>query len=208
LTGMPVRTLHGAVSRLGLNLVRTTALAIAIGQLMRSKEMVQFTELAHALWDHSIKTAAAARVLATAHTRINPDEALLVGLVHDLGAFYMLYRAVQYPELSSRPETLKYLIVQWHESIGVSLLSSLGLPEDIVNASIDHDQPRKLPDAVRTLSDIVYIANILAGAHFEWLFQDFDPDAGEVGVINKKFAELLPCIEVDYLEMKSAFVSQ
>ena len=29
-------------------------------------------------------------------TSIAPDEALLAGLVHDLGAFYMLYRASQY----------------------------------------------------------------------------------------------------------------
>ncbi len=205
LNGMPVRTLQGAISRLGINLVRTTALAIAIGQLMRPKEMVQFSGIAHSLWEHSIKTAVAARALAGAYTRINPDEALLAGLVHDLGAFYMLYRAVQYTELTARPETLKHLIVQWHESIGVSLLCALGLPEDIVNSSIDHDQPRGLPESVRSLSDIVYIANVLAGAHFEWLFQDFDPEEGEAGEIHRKFADLMPGIEADFLEMKAAF---
>jgi HD-like signal output (HDOD) protein len=201
----PVRSLAAAIARLGVDLVRTTALAIAMGQLMRSRDMVLFADLTHALWVHTIKTAAAARVLARSGTRINPDEALLAGLVHDLGAFYMLYRAAQYPELRARPETMKFLIVQWHESIGVSLLNALGIPEDIVAATIDHDQPRPSPTSVRTLSEIVYVANILAGAHFEWLYQDFNPDAGEAGIVRRNFEPLLAEIEADANEMQSVF---
>ena len=168
-SGVPVRGLPEAVTRLGVSLVRTTALAVAMNQLMRSREMAVFSELTHDLWEHSIKTAAAARILARTRTRINPDEAMLAGLVHDLGAFYMLYRAMQYPELRARPESMRFLIVQWHESIGVALLNALGLPEEVVNAAADHDQPRtESPKTLRTLGDAVYLANLLAGAHFEW----------------------------------------
>ncbi|MBK7326254.1 MAG: HDOD domain-containing protein [Propionivibrio sp.] len=185
--------------------MRTTALAIAMNQLLRSKDMAIFSDLTRALWDHSIRTAAAARVLAQNFTRINPDEALLAGLVHDLGAFYMLYRAVQYPELRVRPDSIKYLIVQWHEGIGVTLLDTLGMPKEIVNATIDHDQPRLAPITVRTLADIVYVGNLIAGAHFEWSHQDFDPDAGQVGQVRQNFSALLPEIEADTREMLAVF---
>lgn len=37
---------------------------------------------------------------------------MLAGLVHDLGAFYMIYRAAQYPELRIRPDSVKHLILQ------------------------------------------------------------------------------------------------
>ncbi|MBL8414711.1 MAG: HDOD domain-containing protein [Propionivibrio sp.] len=203
--GTPARDLQAAISRLGVNLVRTTALAIAMSQLMRSKEMAIFTDFTQALWAHTLKTAAAARILARTQTRINPDEALLAGLVHDLGAFYMLYRAAQYPELRTRPETVKYLIIQWHEGIGVTLLNALGIPEDIVNATIDHEQPRAAPESMRTLADIVYVGNILAGTHFERLYQDLDPDAGEAGIIRQKYADLLPEIETETQEMQAIF---
>jgi HD-like signal output (HDOD) protein len=203
-SGSTVRDLGAAIQRLGLETVRTTALAIAMGQMLRSKEMAPFAELTRLLWDHTLKSAAAARLLARAQTRINPDEAHLAGLVHDLGAFYMLYRAAQYPELRARPDTVKYLIVQWHESIGVSLLNALGMPEDIVEATIDHDQPRQALHAVRTLPEIVYVANVLAGAHFEWLYQDIDPEAGEPGIIRRNFAALLPQIDADAESMRSA----
>ena len=199
----PVRTLPAAITRLGIDLVRTTAVAIAMNQIVRAKDMAAFGDLTHALWQHSIKTAATARVLARAFTRINPDEALLAGLVHDLGAFYMLYRASQYPELRERPESVKHLIMQWHEGIGATLLETLGLPEDIVQASIDHDHPRPVPEIPRTLSEIVYISNILAGAHYEWLYQDFDPQAESFTTVHAKFSNLMPEIESEGREMLS-----
>lgn len=176
-SGASVRGLPEAITRLGVNLVRTTALAVAMNQLMRSREMAAFSDLTRVLWAHSIRTAVAARALARTRTRINPDEAMLAGLVHDLGAFYMLYRSMQYPELRARPESMRYLIVQWHESIGVTLLNALGLPAEIVDATIDHDQPRPAPTTLRTLSDVVYVANALTSAQFDWLYPDFDPSA-------------------------------
>ena len=81
-------------------MVRTTALAIAMNQLLRSKDMVLFADFTRLLWEHTLKAAAATSVLARRCTRINPDEALL---------------------------------------------AALGMNEDVVNATIDHDQPRLLP---------------------------------------------------------------
>ena len=201
----PARNLPAAISRLGFDLVRSTALAIAMNQLMRSKDMSAYCDLTAALWEHSLKTAAAARILARTHTRISPDEALLAGLVHDLGAFYMLYRAAQYSELRSRPDTMKHVIVQWHESIGTALLNALGMPEEVVEAATDHDQPRPAPNPLRTLTDVIYIANILAGPHSEWICQDTGPNTSEPENIRETYSELIPEIEADAKEMQAVF---
>ena len=202
----PIRSLPAAITRLGVELVRTTAVAIAMNQILRAKDMATFSDLTHALWQHSIRSAATARILARTYTRINPDEALLAGLVHDLGAFYMLYRASQYPELRERPESVKHLIMQWHEGIGVTLLGVLGMPDEIIQAIVDHDHPRAVPEPLQTLSDVVYVSNILAGAHFEWLYQDIDPVIAESSIAREKFADLLPEIDADTQEMQSVFV--
>lgn len=170
--GSPVRDVGSAILRLGVNTVRSAAMAVAMKQLLLSKDMVPFSDTMDGLWEHSIRTASACCVLARRFSRISPDEALLAGLVHDLGAFYMLYRASQYEELRTRPDTVKYLIAQWHESIGDTLLNALGLPEGIVEAIRDHDQPHQVPAVPRNLADIVYVGNVLAGGNFEWLYQD------------------------------------
>ena len=61
------------------------------------------------------------------------------------------------------------------------------------------------PETVRTLADIVYVGNILAGTHFEWLYQDLDPDAGEAGIVRQKYADLLLEIETETREMQAIF---
>ncbi len=202
--GTPAKDIRGAISRLGVDLVRTTALAVAMGQLMRSRDMERFSDMAQALWDHSLATAAAARILARTHTRINPDQALLAGLVHDLGAFYMLYRVAQYPQLRASPESVRQIIVQWHESIGATLLHALGMTEEIVEAAVDHDQPRSAPEAVRTLTDIVYVGNILASAISNWFDQGSEENVEET-IIRRNFGQLLPEIEADAREMRAVF---
>jgi putative nucleotidyltransferase with HDIG domain len=174
-------------------------------QLMRAKGMAEFSELTQTLWEHSITTAAAANVVARQLSRQNPEEAMLAGLIHDLGAFYMLYRATQYEELRHRPDTIKYLIIQWHESIGASLLNALGLPEEIVEATIDHDHMRPTPTSIRNLADIVYVANMLSGGHFEWLMQDKPDLPVEMNLLEEKYGYLRPEIEALATEMRSSF---
>jgi HD-like signal output (HDOD) protein len=201
----PVRDLLSAINRLGLDAVRTTAMSVAMGEILHAKEMAAFASLAQSLWQHSIACSAAARVLAQNLTRINAEEAMLAGLVHDLGAFYMLYRSAQYPELRERPETLRYLIMQWHEAIGVTLLETLGLPMEIAQASADHDHPRPVPDVLKTLADIVYVSNLLTGGYHVWLHFDRDtPTEQEVQSFREKYAKLLPEIESVANEMQAA----
>lgn len=197
--------LKSAIIRLGINTVRNAALSIATAQLLSARGMSDFSTLTEMIWEHSMITAAGARIIAKTLTTLNPEEALLAGLVHDLGVFYMLHRASQYEELRQRPDTLKFLIIQWHESIGVSLLNALGLPEEIVAATVDHDQIRPVPNPIRTLADVVYIANMLAGGHFEWVMQDNPESQPELVALEEKYGYLRPDIENLSREMHQIF---
>ncbi len=204
--GHEVVDLKSAITRMGINAVRTAALSIVMTQLLRAKGMAEFADMARSLWEHSLHCAAAARVVAAQASRLNPDEALLAGLIHDLGGFYMIYRATQYDELRSRPDTLRYLIVQWHESIGVSLLNALGLPEEIVEATVDHDHLRPTPMTIRTLSDAVYVANQLCGGHFEWLMQDKPELSENPSSLESTYGHLRAEIDALALTMRQSFV--
>lgn len=194
----PVTDVTAAIKRLGINAVRNAALAIAVSQLVRARELVDFKEFSRKLWVHSLHTVAAAEVLARELSpRISSEEAMFAGLVHDLGAFYMLYRAVQYEELRERPDTVRHLIAQWHESIGESLLHALQLPEHIVESVRDHDHPREpMLDTPRNLSEVVYAANVMAGGHMEWA------DDGKERKLGEPYLALAPRIEERLAELK------
>lgn len=203
--GREVVDLKSAIMRLGLNTVRSAALSIVMNQLLRARGMADYSVMTQSLWEHSIKTSAAARIIARSASRLNADEAMLAGLIHDLGAFYMLYRATQYDELRHRPDSIKYLIIQWHESIGVTLLNALGIPEEIVDSTIDHDRLRPPPSPIRNLRDVIYVANMLAGGHFEWLMQDQDDTSGHLAAIEAMYGHLHPDIDTLTSEMRAAF---
>lgn len=194
--GHRIVDLRAAIIRLGLNVVRTAAMTIVMEQLIRAKSMALFSNLTQSLWQHSLKTATGARLISRALTRFNPEEVMLAGLVHDLGAFYMLYRATQYPELLARPDSLRYLIMEWHESIGVSLLNALGLPEEVIDATVEHDQIRPTPVVLRTRADVVYVANMLAGGVSEWLNRELSPEhVAELQVLEEKYGHFRAEIE-------------
>lgn len=204
-SGQTVRDVKSAVIRLGLKVVRATALATAMKQLMRSRDMAEFRDLAEMLWEHSVLAASAAYVTARRMTRLNADEAMLAGLIHDLGAFYMLYRATHYAELRERPETVRYLVAQWHESIGVTLVEALGVPADIVEAIRDHDQPREIPNEPRNLADVVHVANVIAGGGVEWLLQEGEERPPEHVAQGSVYAELMEEIQAHAHEVRAAF---
>lgn len=159
----PVSELNAAIQRLGLKNVHAVSLGVAIKQMALGVNVVGLDGVAHALWDHSVRVAVACQVIARRVTPLDPEDALFVGLVHDIGAFYMLYRAAQYEELRGRPELLGYLVAHWHESIGESLLGAIGAPKPIAEAARDHDQDRWISMQPRTLGDVLHVATRLVG---------------------------------------------
>ncbi|WP_028454858.1 HDOD domain-containing protein [Chitinilyticum litopenaei] len=161
--GRPVLDLGSAVLRLGMQTTRSVAMACSLQQLSKGEGAAAFEDKAQALWRHSMRTAAYAMVLARRLTRHNPDVAMLAGLVHDLGAFFLLDRAGHYPELVERPASVDYLVAQWHDSIGATLMSTLGMPEEVIDAVHEIDLPRPPVEQLRTLNDLLYVANLFAG---------------------------------------------
>lgn len=206
--GHEVTHLPGALARLGTRHVQTAALAIANTQLIRARGMAEYSTVAQQLWIHSINTAATAQILAQECSTLNPDVAMLAGLVHDLGAFYMLYRSVHYSELRERPDSLLHLIAEWHEAIGSTLLNSLGLPQEIVAASEEHDHPRPLPGSLNRMADLIYVANMYAGGYQESSIQDSPAYATAQAEIKAAYAHLAERIEHTATAMRHCFADE
>lgn len=203
-SGKAVTELSTAVSRLGFEVVRTTSLAVTLDQMLKSRNLAAYDEIARQTWEHSIEVAAIARVLARRLGRINPDEAMLAGLVHDIGIFYLLYRATEYPEYRDNEPAMLELLHGWHESIGESLLHILGLPENICVAVRDHDQLQNI-DIPCTVRDVLYFANLLARQQ-ETLLREpaSEQNASARDIDRSRYADLLGEAEDDIAELRAA----
>lgn len=203
-SGKTISELSTAINRLGFEAVRTTSLAVAMDQMLKSRSLSAFDNISHNAWEHSLRVAAIARVLARRIGRINPDEAMLAGLVHDIGIFYLIYRAAEYPEYRESHAAIVELISGWHEGVGESLLHILGLPERITDAVRDHDQLQNVatPCSIR---DVLYFANLLAGCDAEWTPRPSDEsEIAARAADRQRYADLLEEAEEDIAELRAA----
>lgn len=173
-SGRAVADVKTAISRVGMEAVRTVSFAVAMEQLLKSKNMQPFEGLSQRLWEHTVHVAALCRLLARKLSRTNPDEAMFAGLVHDIGIFYLLSRAANFPELIADKAELHALLVQWHDNIGHALLAALGQPEEVLKAVQEHEIEREITQ-VKTLPDVLFVANKLANSVSSWR----DPAFGE-----------------------------
>lgn len=203
-SGAHIADLSKAIGRLGFEVVRTTSLAVAMDQMLKSRHLAAYDELSREAWSYSIKVAAIARVLARRLGRIAPDEAMLAGMVHNIGVFYLLYRAAEYPVYRDAPEAMLDLLKGWHTSIGESLLHILGLPESVLEAIGDqsHTPRNETPCTVR---DVLFFAKVLAGGPQAWQDDHFNPaQIAEHHADLQRYTDLLDEAEEDIADLRQA----
>ena len=105
-TNQIIRDVRLAVVRVGMDPIKALAMVLIMNQLRQSQRHSGIRNLSSRLWERSVNVAALAYVIAKKMTTLNPDEAMFAGIVHDLGRFYLLSQAVDYPELLEHPAAL------------------------------------------------------------------------------------------------------
>ena len=106
--------------------------------------------------------AALSHVIARRITHVDPETALFAGIVHEVGGFYLLSRAEEFPGLlAGGPD-------EWIEhgevEVGRGVLLKLGVPQPVM-AAIESmwGGMRVLPP--ETLGDTLMLANDLSPVH-------------------------------------------
>ncbi|MEM9166513.1 MAG: HDOD domain-containing protein [Planctomycetota bacterium] len=209
--GLPgqIASINRAIVMLGLNAVKNIAIAASLAKLFRGGQLTPFFA-ARDLWDHSIATAAATKLLADKLGYGLTDEAFLAGLIHDIG--FMV--EMQYdrnkiidvldrvkPDADGVPsgnmfEAERELFGVTHEEFGQALCDRWKFPKTLVSVTRFHHEPMKAPGEHRTLCNLVYVADRIAAEH-ETGFRldlpslDFDPAVLEaLSISREKLDEL------------------
>lgn len=162
--GKPVQDIPTAITRIGFQMAHTVAMSIAMSQVLKSSPSGKLHDLFNQLWRHSLNTAAFSYVIAKGHTRINPDQAMIAGLMHDIGKIYIMSRAEEsFPELCSDLDTLTLVIDEWHTGVGHAILLNWGFEENMAQVADEHESLDRQSDKT-DLTDIVLVANVFAHA--------------------------------------------
>ena len=161
-SGRHIADLKTAVARVGLNTVRTATIAFAVRQLRSAEELKPIAKQLGALWERNVLVASLCYVLARRRSRVNPDTALLTGLLHGVGRLYIMTRAVRHAALFANPSSYQLIERDWHLSIGTALLSNWGLATEIVVAVRDSEDYAREPRDTASLTDVLVAGNMIA----------------------------------------------
>lgn len=163
----PVTALGAAIARIGS--VHATNLVLALGI---TRVFIPRDDWERSLWRHALQVALASRALV-AHAQprgLNPDEAYLAGLLHDVGRFVMFQEA---PEQLRRvdegdwetPDALIDFETKIcglnHAELGALACRKWSIPPTIAHVVAQHHNPKAQPtDTPGRLAAIVHVADL------------------------------------------------
>lgn len=172
-SGNQIKDIPTAITRMGFKMAHSIAVSIAMDQVMNAPANPALASEFQRLWQHSVTVAALCFIICKKQSRhpnlrqnrINPDEAMLAGLMHDIGKTYILNRAENYPELIDDPQALEQVMFDWHTGIGSAIIENWEFDEAMMNVADEHELHDREPFTAghaTDLTDVVLTANLMA----------------------------------------------
>lgn len=130
--GREITDVRTAVSRLGFRTVRTLAAALVTRQMAGAPSDPVLRQCAADLWEHTAHVAALSSVLARRVSHVDPETAMFAGVVHEVGGFYLISRAHEFPGILSGASA--DWVEEGEKAISAAVLRALKVPESVLEA--------------------------------------------------------------------------
>lgn len=171
-----ITTIHQAMALLGFDNVKGVIFGAA------TKPMLT-TYSGRTLWVHSIRCAVGCQIISRGLGMGDPDEAFVVGLLHDIGKTVMeIFDRNRMKELNNLvasgadPMYMERTMFGFlHTEAGAALATKWKLPQVLVDCIRYHHNPQDADGL--PLAQIVYVANCLT--HEKETFPMLDPEIAE-----------------------------
>lgn len=150
----PITSCRDAVVRLGLNATRTLVTSMTLKQLFKCKT-VAIKQNARKRWQQSVQLSCLCFVLASETKTVNPEDALLAGLICDIGMIPFLQFADNFPADFFEPNEIDLVAPHIMGPAGSFLLDKwefteplVSIPQNSENWYYDSSEEINLTDVV------------------------------------------------------------
>jgi hypothetical protein len=158
-SGNTITNVRAAITRVGYHNLYALAAAMVVRQFGSKIIDPAVRAKAEQLWQHSVYVACLARIIAREVTEVNGDTALFAGIVHEVGGFYLLSRADEFPGLLD-PDPDNWQPAS-EEIITREVMTKLAIPEE-VSTAIEGLRDGFLGVPPESLLDTLLLANHFA----------------------------------------------
>ena len=153
-----IETIVQAVTRMGQVVVKNMATNLALKQVFNAKSPI-IKKYMEDIWTQSTQVAAIASAMANHFTKLKPDQAMLAGLVHNIGALPILSRAEEIPALIKDEQIFANLLSRLSGQIGSCIMQNWNFPDEIIKVAQEHNNYEYNSDTVDYV-DVVIVAKL------------------------------------------------
>ncbi|WP_456406461.1 HDOD domain-containing protein [Thiolapillus sp.] len=204
-SGVEVTDLGVAVSRLGLSAVNSATVTLATKDVFKAPKGSSLEYLLNKTRLESVRVAAYSYLLSIrAGLAEEKHNAMLAGLLHNIGTYYILSCAAEFPDMVSHE-----IINKWGPGIGQALVENWGFPQSIcmaIEKQAETGQPAE-EEGVIEIRDVLICAILLSRISNNTA--DAEVDLGRIPACQALDidAENAPAIIDDYQEEVTSFIS-
>ncbi len=146
-----------AVARLGVNMIRNLVTSLMMKQLFSAKSPLLVKKMRE-MWEYNSQIAAISHVLGSTCPSVKTDEAMLAGLIHNIGALPVLMRADNEPEWLETPALLDSLIDKLSSPIGKKILEAWHFPKSLIDVAGEYKDFTRNNQPEADMTDVVQVA--------------------------------------------------
>ena len=154
-----IDSIQQAVTRLGLKMVRSLVVSLAMKQIFQATSDAldrQFRKI----WDDSLQVAAISRVLANQVAELENEQAMLGGLIHNIGALPILTKIDERWGWEANDALISELIEELAPELGARILEHWNFAESLRNIPTACQDLSYDPGPFPTYADIVLVARL------------------------------------------------
>lgn len=152
-----IESVQMAVARLGVNLIRNLVTSLMMKQLFNAKSPVLAKKMRE-LWEYNTQIAAISHVLGSTCPTVKSDEAMLAGLIHNIGALPVMMRADERPELLENLDVLDKLVERLSSPVGKKILETWLFPQSLIDVAAEYGNLSRDKQPEADMVDVVQVA--------------------------------------------------
>lgn len=155
----PAKSCFEAVKRIGLNPTRSLVISLSIKNIFKS-DSPRIKRLLDHLWKESIYLSSLCFVLASASKQGCPEEALLAGLIADIGTIPFLNFVSNLPDDYYDEQEIIQALPVIKGVVGATILEKWGFTEDFIEVPLMSELWHLHSDGPLTYTDIVILSRL------------------------------------------------
>lgn len=198
--GRTITDVRSAITRIGLRALRGVIFAFAVMQIRAAQQLRPVQYRIGDVWQRSTVVATFCHLLASElraeHRQLDPELAMLSGLMHGVGKIYILAESALYPELAEDGLLLDDIVRSWHAPAAGKLLEQWGLGAYVTEAVSGHEDADAALRSQPTLADLLHAA---------MLFSELRDDPNDLG---RQLAASRACQRLGLFRLDIAYVLQ